>query len=184
MIVSYVLLAILALVAMCEYFNRKTGVPTVASFPSARRKVAALLQKDCAARADRRPYHVIDLGSGGGHLCRAIARALPQAQVTGIELSYVPWRLSEMRRRLFGPANLAYKRADFWTQDCAQADAVVLFVTENIMERMAAKLRTELKPGTLVISNDTPLPGWQLVEVLANKLLGLFSSPIYVYRQS
>jgi hypothetical protein len=165
----------------CEYYTLKTGVPTVASFPAARHKITGLLREHYAARAAGQTYTIIDLGSGGGQLCQKIARALPQAHVIGIELSYLPWLRSVLSQRLFGPRNARFLRVDFWSYNCAGADAVVLFLTGNILDRVSDKLRCELKPGAIIVTNDMKLSGgWTPI---ADDSAGLLKTPVLVYRQ-
>ena len=174
-------LAIAAFV-FCEYYALKTGVPTVASFPMARRVMVDLLQAEFADFPHGQRPTIIDLGSGGGQLCAQIARALPQARVIGIEISYLPWLRSVMTQHLFGPANLSFQRVDFWGYSCRPVDAVVTFLTGNIMDRVSTKLRRELRPGSLVIANDEQLTGdWQ---AFATRPSGLVNGQIYAYRQS
>jgi hypothetical protein len=101
--------------------------------------------------------------------------------VTGIELSCLPWLRSVLRQKLLGPKNLDYKRADFWPYDCAHADAVVVFLRGNVIERLGDKLRRELKPGALIIDNAVLFHGdWQPVET---HTVGMLKSKVYVYRQ-
>lgn len=182
MIVWYVLAGVFCVFLSCEYYAFKTGVPTIVSFPSARRAMIEILKKTVADQPKKRPFTVVDLGSGGGQLTWKIARAIPEARVVGIEISYFPWLRSVLRQRLLGPSNLAYKRADFWSYDCGEADAVVTYLTENIIERVGVKLRKELRPGAFVIANDTALRGdWQPIEAVDTGFLKL---KIFVYRQT
>ena len=110
-----------------------------------------------------------------------IAREIPAAQVTGIEISPIPWLYSEIRRRFSGCANLEYKRIDFWPCDCSGVDAVVVFLVGKMMERVSRKLRAELKPGALVLSNSITLRGgWEPVAV---ETVGFPDFKVYVYRQ-
>ena len=51
-------------------------------------------------------------------------------------------------------------RGDFFTQDLASADVVVLFLTQATNDRLADKLRRELRPGARVISNRYVLRDW------------------------
>ncbi len=175
-----ILLTIFALFLSCEYYTWKTGVPTVASFPSARRQIIEILQKDFAAHTGG-AYNIIDLGSGSGELCWHIARALPRARVIGVELSFVPWLRAVINQRLLGPRNLEYRRADFWSYDCSHADVIVTYLTENIIERVGEKLRRELKPGAMIAANDTPLRGdWRSIETVPT---GFLKMQIFIYRQ-
>jgi SAM-dependent methyltransferase len=169
-----------ALVWAYDFYERKTGVPTFPTMPSIRRKILDILQNEVQARRSG-AMTIIDLGSGSGQLCAKLARALPEARVIGIELSYVPWLRSVVRQRLFGPKNLEFKRLDFWPYDLSSADAVVTYLPGKIMERVGEKLRKELKPGTLVVANTFPLrAGWKPVETFT--LHAPLKTNVYVYR--
>ncbi|MGB4102319.1 MAG: class I SAM-dependent methyltransferase [Alphaproteobacteria bacterium] len=170
-----------ALWAGYEYTFNKTGVPTIASAPRMRRKMIACLQRDAAVKAAPSPYTIIDLGSGNGQLTRAIARAMPQAQVIGIEISFLPWLRATLIQKLFGPANLTYERRDFWDYDCGKADAVVMYLVGKKMERVGTKLRRELPPNAMILSNRYALRGdWQAQEEIP--LLTPFRNKLYLYR--
>lgn len=177
----YVMAAIIVLVASCEYFAWKTGVPTLASFPSARKTVRAVLREAFERGELPRDASILDLGSGNGQLAMSLARAFPAARVTGVELSLVPWLVSVLLLRLSRLNNLDYVRGDFWAYDCARYDVVVIYLTENVIGKVGDKLRREMMPGAWVIANDTALrEGW--VPVLTRET-GLLGMKVYVYRQ-
>lgn len=186
MIGPVLIVLILLLVLIGEYYEHKLGVPTITSFPEARKKIAALLGKHFESSGPESPCTIIDLGSGKGQLCRRIAREMPNAHVIGIELSPLPWIWSFVTQRLLGPANVEFKRRDLWTYDSSPADAVVLFLTgKEFLARVGEKLRRELKPGALIIANDEPLGfGWEPIEVIDNLRAGIFHSRIFIYRQA
>lgn len=176
------ILLFLAIYATYEYYEYRTGVATFPSMPAIRRKTIEILRQDAATRPAVWPYIVLDLGAGSGQVSWRIARAMPEAHVTGVELAYIPWLRCVLRQRLFGPANLDYKRVDFWSYDCTKADAVITYLPGKIMERVGEKLRKELKPGTLVVANTFPLrAGWEPVETLT--LRAPFKTKVFVYRQ-
>lgn len=170
-----------ALWAGYEYAFNKTGVPTLATLPRMRRKMITRLKQDAVSHAGQL-YTIIDLGSGNGQLSRAIARAIPTAQVIGIEISYLPWLRATLTQKLFGPANLTYQRRDFWNYDCSKINAVVLYLVGKKMARIGAKLHRELKPGALIISNRYALrDGWQPQETITFRTF--FKNTLYIYRQ-
>jgi SAM-dependent methyltransferase len=181
-VVTLVLLVLFFMaVASYDYYERKTGVPTFPTLPAVRKKMIELLQKDAEARPAH-PYTVLDLGSGSGQLLAKIARAMPQARFIGIELSFIPWLRSVVRQRLFGPKNIEYKRLDFYGYDCSVADAVVTYLPGKVMERVGAKLRKELKPGTLIVTNGFALRAdWQPIEAMT--VGTLIKLKVFVYRQ-
>ena len=176
---------ILVLIASCEFYALKTGVPTVTSNPSARRKMIELLKAEAGLRTRERPFTILDLGSGTGKLTLEIGRALPSARVVGLEISLVPYLLSLLRQRIWGlfwgGKNVAYKRVDFWPYDLSGVDAVVIFINGSIRERMAAKLKADLPSGALIISNEMYLPGWG---PLATHAVGFLKLKVVVYRQA
>jgi hypothetical protein len=181
-VILFLLVLFLLIAASYEYYAYKTGVGTFPSMPAVRRKTADLLQKDAESRQIA-SYKVLDLGADSGQMARSIAKTMPHAQVTGIELSYVPWLRSVLRQRLFGPANLIFKRMDFWPYDCSGADAVVTYLSGKIMERVGEKLRRELKPGTIIVANTFPLrAGWEPLETITVR--APFKTDIFVYRQN
>ncbi len=162
-------------------FNRK-GIPTMATTMLARHKMAAILKTE-AERTGRSPYRIYDLGSGRGELARRIAKTVPSAIVCGLEIAPIPLWQSQMIQRLFGPANLSFRREDIWTFDARDADAIVLYLGPLTTQRMGEKLRAELKPGSLIITSTFPLdPSWEPVEV--NRFSSPFKEVFYVYRQA
>jgi hypothetical protein len=166
-----------------EYYQKKTGVPVFPTLPPIRRKIIELMKKDAEERSDKRPYQILDLGSGSGQLTWRLAKQMPHAHVTGIELSYVPWLRSVIRQKLFGPKNLEYKRVDFWGYDASGADAVITYLPGIIMERVGAKLKKELKPGTFITANAFYLrAGWEPIETFEIRVP--MKIKLFVYRQS
>jgi SAM-dependent methyltransferase len=175
-------IGVLALLgASFAYYTLRTGVPTFPSMPVAREKIIALLQADMATRRTQGKYKVYDLGAGSGQLSWHIARALPEAEVVGVELSFLPWLRATLWQKLTRQNNLRYLRVDFWSMPVRDADAVLTYLMEAIMPRVAAKLRAELRPRTLVISNKFALPGWEPEQTLP--LQSAFSKRLLVYRQ-
>ena len=181
---SVIILLVLLLLLYTYFWQLKTGAETVASFPVARRKMLEIVQADFNRRTDARPYTVIDMGSGGGQLCSKIARNLPQAKVIGVELSPLPWLRSVVTQAVLGPRNLRFVRGDFWGFDVSAVDAVVVFLRPIFKERLGQKLHRELKPGTLIVSNEVQLgDGWEPLEDQIIKLYGVVPVKIHVYRQ-
>lgn len=168
MIIWYIMAAFLVVFVPVwfsyEYYQLKTGVPVFPTMAPMRRKIIEVLEKEIAASPGKN-WAVLDLGSGSGQLTWHMARKLPQTKIVGIELSYVPWLRSIVRQRLFGPKNLSYIRANFMTHDVAQYDCIVTYLVGAIMEPVSAKLRKELRPGTLVLAATFPLKGdWTPLE--------------------
>lgn len=161
-------------------YNRSQHSPTIATCFVARRKTAKILERE-SALCNSEPYNVVDLGSGRGELARCIAKKIPTATVTGVELARFPYLQSVLFQRLFGPKNLSFKRSDFWSFDCSDMNAVVLYLGPITTQRIGEKLYQELRSGSIVISQTYPLLGkWVPIEILA--FHAPFKEVIYIYK--
>jgi hypothetical protein len=179
---SYVLLALLALIALrilYELTLNRGKVPALNTAYFERRKIADALKKDAAGKAS---YTVFDLGSGGGALTRMVGRKISHAQITGFEIAPVAFAQSVWMQKIFGPKNIDYKKQDFLAIDCSKADAVMLFLTAAFAKRVGEKLYAELKPGALVVTNEFTLQdSWKPEEVMT--VYSPFKGTVYVYRR-
>ena len=174
------LLLMLAWQAYNLIFNR--GVPNIRTAPAVRKKIIELLKADFTARG-KKPYTIIDLGSGNGLLTREIAAAMRDVRVIGIEISapQVAWSLRQKQKLKLD--NLDYEKADFLRRDLSEADAVVFYLVSTLMESVGKKLHKDLKPGTLVISNRFRLgDGWVPNEVVEVKTFYPHQKKVNVYR--
>jgi SAM-dependent methyltransferase len=167
--------------ATYAYYTLRTGVPTFPSMPAAREKIIALLKADQArAKVSGKPYKIYDLGSGSGQLSWHVARAMPEAEVVGIELSLFPWLRATVWQKLTRQSNLHYLRTDFIKYPVKDADAVLMYLMEAVMQKVGFKLQNELRPSAMVLSNKYALPGWQPEQTLPLP----FTKRLLVYRQA
>ena len=164
-----------------ELTLHRASAPVIASSYPARRRMARILKQDADARKVT-PYTVVDLGSGCGELVRFIARAIPQANVVGIENAFWPYALAKTVARLLRIGNADFRRMDLFDYDCSHADAVVIYLNYTVTPEVGEKLRKEMKPGALIISNEFELRGgWQAVETITFHTP--FKGTLFVYRQ-
>ena len=124
----------------------RTGVPPMSSSAAEAAEVVALLKG--AGIPDQAVIY--DLGSGWGSLVIAIARAFPGAQVRGIEMSPLPYWISQFRTRNL--PNVVLRRADFHACDLTDARAVTCYLMIKPMPKLANLLDRALAPGTPVVS--------------------------------
>lgn len=95
---------------------------------------------------------VYDLGSGDGRIPIAAAR-LFGARAVGIELEPNLIRRSQDAVARSGLEGLVtFVHADLFEADISRATVVTLFLNPGVNRRLMPKLRTELKPGTRVVS--------------------------------
>jgi SAM-dependent methyltransferase len=110
--------------------------------------------------ADVGPGDVVyDLGSGDGRI-PIIAAQKYGARGFGIEIDPV---LVATARRNADDAGVAdrvrFIEGDLFTADLGGATVVTMYLSPNILKRIAPGLRA-LKPGTRIVSHQFPIPGW------------------------
>jgi hypothetical protein len=99
---------------------------------------------------------VLDAGCGLGHGLRALRRAYPQADISGIEWS----PLLSWAARLRCPW-ATVRRGDLWAQSWSGRQLVYLFQRPESMPRAVAKARQQLAPGAWLVSLEFEAPGLQ-----------------------
>ena len=153
----------------------RTGSPPTPSGPALRQEIIKV-----TANAGAGEGVIYELGSGWGGLARALARAQPDRSGVGLESSPVPWAVSAVANRFFGPPNLQTRLADIGRVDLADAAVVVCYLSGETLTRLARRLETRLPPGCAVVSAMFAWPG---LEAIASTHAGdLYRSPVYLYR--
>lgn len=105
---------------------------------------------------------VVDLGSGDGRVVAAFAKAGAIAE--GIELNPSMVAKSEVLLAAQKVTHAKIRWQSFWDADLSSYDVITVYGYPTIMKNLKKKLDRELKPGTRVISNQFPFPGWSLVK--------------------
>jgi SAM-dependent methyltransferase len=90
---------------------------------------------------------ILDAGCGMGDGLRELHAAYPQAQLHGVEWSWLwrvvaAWRCPQARVR----------QGDMWAGSWAEFDLVYLFQRPETMPRALAKAQAEMKPGAFLVS--------------------------------
>ncbi len=134
-------------------------VPLYLSNTKTRHTVAALFE-----RAGGNTF--IDLGCGLGGIVGAVAAAHPAARVTGVETAPLSFLVSWLRIGVFGHRNADIRYESIWNTDVRDADVVYAFLSPAPMTRLYEKLKSEMKPGALFISNSFAVPGGEPDEVI------------------
>jgi len=109
--------------------------------------------------------YVIDLGSGDGRMVIAAATDFG-ARGLGVDIDA---KLVDLANRLAARDGVAerarFREQDLFETDLSQATVITVYLLPAIMDRIARKLRTDLAPGTRVVTHDFPLPGWPVQQV-------------------
>ena len=111
--------------------------------------LAVLLRTHAGAR-------FVDLGAGVGSTVIPLSRALPHMQFTGIEDAPASWGIGWIRTREI--ANLRWLMSNLWQAPLEEYDVVYAFLSPAPMPELWEKVRHEMKPGGLFISNSFPIP--------------------------
>lgn len=101
-------------------------------------------------------FRVLDAGCGFGDGLIALRHAFPQAELRGVEIS---WLLSLICAIRCPWATI--RRGDIWCSSWAQFDMVYLFQRPETMPRAIEKARAELRPGAFLVSLEFAVPGLQ-----------------------
>ena len=128
----------------------RTRVPLYLSSRDAGEKLAELVPPATAVR-------LLDLGCGFGGLLRQLAALRPSARLEGVEIAPLPALVAWLRLR--GVPQCRVRRADLWRLDLSQYDVVYAFLSPAPMAALWDKVRREMRPGTLFVSNSFPVPG-------------------------
>jgi trans-aconitate methyltransferase len=106
-----------------------------------------------------------DLGCGDGRIVIAAARKFGTRGV-GIDLD--PQRIEESRRAAKEAGvdgGLEFRLQDVMKADIRRATVVTLYLLPESNALLRPLLEEQLKPGTLVVSHNYSIPGWEDKEV-------------------
>ena len=82
---------------------------------------------------------------------------MPERRVFAVEASPLPWLVA--RLRALGRENLSVRLGRIEALDLSDAALVAVYLGPKPMARLSDKLRAELPPGTVLLSNGFALPG-------------------------
>ena len=142
--------------------------------PSSRTAISAI--RSLAVPVDDGPIY--ELGSGWGGLAINLARAHPERQVRGYEISTLPYLFSVFLGRCSGLKNLEFRRQNFHQHDLSDAAMVVCYLFPGGMSELAEKLKGH---SLVVVSNTFALPGWEPEKVV--DLGDRHRTRVYRYRE-
>ncbi len=106
---------------------------------------------------------VYDLGSGDGRLLfAAIDKGAGKA--VGIEINPLCIQKSREMAKNKGLENkITFLEADFMKVDLSRATVVFCYLFSAVSRVLKPKFESELKPGTRVVMEGFPMPGWKPV---------------------
>lgn len=121
---------------------------------------------------------LVDLGCGDGRFLRQAWKKY-NVKAIGFEvnlLAYIKAKILSV-----GLKQIEIRWESFWSQNMADADIVFCYLYPDVMRKLSTKLKSELKPGTLIVSCNFALPGFKPLRVLRPQG-ALHNDPVYMYR--
>ncbi|QEE47110.1 hypothetical protein FVA81_22000 [Rhizobium sp. WL3] len=121
---------------------------------------------------DRGASRMLDLGCGLGGVVRALDGEGRRAG--GVENAPAVYLAAKLLSTLTGRGDI--RRGDLWKTDVSQEDVVYAFLSPAPMAALWQKLSTEMKPGSLFVSNSFAVPDvdpdeiWELQDGRKTKL--------------
>lgn len=121
---------------------------------------------------DRGATRMLDLGCGLGGVVRALDGEGLRAR--GVENAPAVYLAARLLSRIAGKGEI--RRGDLWKTDVSQEDLVYAFLSPAPMAALWQKLSSEMKPGSLFVSNSFPVPDvdpdeiWELSDARKTRL--------------
>lgn len=106
---------------------------------------------------------IYDLGCGNGRILKYLITD-SKAKGIGIELSPILYLISKLRLRKFKNINVVW--GDFFKVNLSEASLVYCFLNQKVFKKIAPQLKTELRPGTKIISYITEVETLKQVSVI------------------
>jgi len=127
---------------------------------SSRASTAALLDLTAGCH----DLHFLDLGAGIGSVLIPLARARPDAHFTGVENAPATWLAGRLRTARLN--NCDWHWGDIWRYELHSYNVVYAFLSPAPMSALWQKVRREMHPGSLFVSNNFSVPDVQPSSVI------------------
>ncbi len=128
---------------------------------------------------------VYDLGCGHGLFALSIQKENPTRSVRGIDTSYIRIWFAKVYTYLIG-RHVIFTRKNIFNADLRDADIVYTYLWYSVMPPLEQKLRKELKPGAIVITNTSYFPNWKPIRTIITHQVPCATpdfETLFIYRQ-
>ena len=120
---------------------------------------------------------VYDLGSGDGRL-PILAAQIHGARGVGIEIDPSLVARARANARESGVSDrVTFIEGDFFNADISDATVVTLYLSTSLMGEIEPKLKSELRPGTRIVSHQFWFQGWP-----ADRTMRVDASELFLWR--
>ena len=163
-------LSVFLLLFLTFWRTGKSKVPLYLTNEQTARTIAAILPTGSC--------RVVDIGCGNGRLLKRLGCHRPDLSFVGIEHAPLPclwaWIMNANQ------PNTCVRLGNFWRQDFSRFDVVYAFLSPVPMTNLWEKVRNEMGPGGLLISNSFPVP--DVVPDQVMKVADKRGTRLYCYR--
>ena len=121
---------------------------------------------------------LVDIGCGDGRVLRKVRKRYG-VKAVGYELNLLAYLKAKLL--CLGLQNVEVKWSNFWTADLSEADVVFCYLFPDVMRDLSTKLKSNLKPGAVIVSCKFDLQCF-IPEQVLRPGNSLHNDPIYVYR--
>ncbi|MBC8753242.1 50S ribosomal protein L11 methyltransferase [Kordia sp. YSTF-M3] len=126
---------------------------------------------------------LFDLGCGDA---RSLIAASKMAKVTCVGYEILPVALKAAAENLKKEGNLdsiEIRAEDFFNADISKVDALILYLTRNMLGKISLKLENELPVGARIVTHDFDIPAWEAEKVV--NFISRKATPftLYLYRK-
>jgi len=132
-------------------------VPTPTEVVQAMLKLAKVGPKDV----------LYDLGSGDGRIAIAAVKDFGALRATGIDIDPQRIKEAEENRQKAGVGDkVRFLNQDLFTTNISDATVVTLYLLPSLNVKLIPKLKSELKPGTRIVSHAFDMGDWKPEQTL------------------
>ena len=103
---------------------------------------------------------VLELGSGDGRIVLSLARQ--GFQTIGIEINPLLCLWSKILIKKNKLKNAKIINANFWDYDLKDIDILTMYFIPHRMNKLAKKIKNEMKPGSIIVSNAFKIAEWPI----------------------
>lgn len=111
--------------------------------------------------AERKAKSFLDLGSGLGGVVRAVAGS--NINSVGVESAPLLWGLSSFTSIILFQGKIL--RKNIWDTNLSDYEIVYAFLSPAIMSKLFLKIKNEMLPGSLFVSNSFAIEGVEASEI-------------------
>ncbi|MGE3511770.1 MAG: methyltransferase domain-containing protein [Vicinamibacterales bacterium] len=160
-LISSAIAVLLAIVAASDTYAQQAAAPLrqpdVIYVPTPPEVVQAMLKVAKVGPGDV----VYDLGSGDGRIAIAAVKEFGAARATGIDIDPQRIKEAEANRQQAGVGDrVRFLNQDLFTTNISEATVVTLYLLPSLNQKLIPKLKSELKPGTRIVSHAFDMGEW------------------------